>query len=382
MAALVTRVGCCEIGGTAVAEAWTTDQDDYSIDTVGSRPAAQLRVPVNSAVTLTGLVSTVTDQYVTITNTGTHTLTITDEDSSSAAANRIRTVTRGNLEVHPGMSVYLRRDSSISRWRVLDGTAVSYDTTPGPIQTVSTNQDDFTFTVPSPVQRLDITTAVTFTGVYLPPGLPAVEIWNVGTGTATFTHQGGGSIATNRITTPTAASFVLPPGGSMVLRRDPAGTGSRVPGGSAVLRPGSIALPAVTAPATPASGSVIYVDTADSILKAKDSAGSVTTLGGGDASEGTLAATGNNQGTAAAIVTDAVEVTGADNVKGVILPVGAAGSQVVVWNNSASSLNLYPPSGAELGLGGGANVPLLMAGNLRLLAVRLDATQWFHVTLS
>lgn len=68
-----------------------------------------------------------------------------------------------------------------------------------------------------------------------------------------------------------------------------------------------------------------------------------------------LAAAGTNQGTAAAITKQLMMVTGADNVKGVILPVSAQGEAIFVVNTSATNyLVVYPDSGATIN-GGSAN---------------------------
>lgn len=98
-------------------------------------------------------------------------------------------------------------------------------------------------------------------------------------------------------------------------------------------------------------------------------------LSGGSRTEGTLAATGSVQGDAAAIVTDAVEVSGADGTKGVILP-NTAGALVVVTNTSGvSSLKVYPNSGAQIG-SGGTNVAYTHLSGSTVLYARTSSTQW------
>lgn len=108
-----------------------------------------------------------------------------------------------------------------------------------------------------------------------------------------------------------------------------------------------------------------------------DGAGVMTEVGGatGGRTEGTLAATGTNQATAAQIVTDAVEVTGADGVKGVILK-NIAAAMIVIWNNGGGSdLFVYPPTGAQIG-GLGTNNPYTQGPGEFRLFTRATTTQW------
>lgn len=65
-----------------------------------------------------------------------------------------------------------------------------------------------------------------------------------------------------------------------------------------------------------------------------------------------LAATGSVQGDAALIGSGTVQVTAADGTKGVILPAANPGESVVIVNNSGSTLKVYPPSGAAIGVPG------------------------------
>ncbi len=107
------------------------------------------------------------------------------------------------------------------------------------------------------------------------------------------------------------------------------------------------------------------------------SGGAGVTSSGSTRTEGTLAATGSTQGTAAQIVTDAVEVTGADNTKGVILPNTTAGI-IIVWNNHPTGLLfIYPPSGAQLA-NQGTNTGVLFAATTITPFVRISSTQWSY----
>lgn len=71
----------------------------------------------------------------------------------------------------------------------------------------------------------------------------------------------------------------------------------------------------------------------------------------------TLAALGSIQGDAAPVVAQTSNVTGADNVKGVILPVSVAGQSRIVFNSGAAPLLVYPPTGGSID-GAAVNAPV------------------------
>ena len=87
---------------------------------------------------------------------------------------------------------------------------------------------------------------------------------------------------------------------------------------------------------------------AKDIMGAGFSGGQATGLGGQYAS---IAATGSAQGDAATLTASNVVVTAADGTKGVILN-GQVGDSVIVFNNSASTLKVYPPTGAAIAVPG------------------------------
>lgn len=103
----------------------------------------------------------------------------------------------------------------------------------------------------------------------------------------------------------------------------------------------------------------------------------ISAAGGDDEgvrTEGTLAAAGTNQGTAAAIVTDAVEVTGADGTKGVILESKVA-ALTVIWNHAAATLKVYPPSGQTIA-GQAANAAQDVGPGGCAMFARITSGQW------
>lgn len=151
-----------------------------------------------------------------------------------------------------------------------------------------------------------------------------------------------------------------------------------------VVSPGLIRLPETSEPAGNPAAGFGYFYLSSGVAYVKDSAGTVTALGGGGGgvgSEGTVAATGSVQGDAAAITENVTEVTGADGTKGVILTDGEA-AEYVVWNSDgANNLKVYPPSGHAIAqLATNANVTL--ANNAVWLFRRLSSDQWTYVVMT
>ncbi len=71
----------------------------------------------------------------------------------------------------------------------------------------------------------------------------------------------------------------------------------------------------------------------------------------GGTSNSTLASAGSVQGDATTVNASNVIVTGADGTKGVILAM-APGDSVTIFNNSGSSLKVWPMSGAAIAVPG------------------------------
>ena len=93
---------------------------------------------------------------------------------------------------------------------------------------------------------------------------------------------------------------------------------------------------------------------------------------------GTIAAAGNSQATATAIVDQVTYVTGADNTKGVVLPLAApAGSVFIVHNTgSATTLALYPNTSDKIN-GGTANAAVTVAAEETAILIQADSTNWY-----
>lgn len=91
----------------------------------------------------------------------------------------------------------------------------------------------------------------------------------------------------------------------------------------------------------------------------------------------TLAAAGNSQGTAAAIVAQVSIVTGADNTTAVRLPVAAAGQAYVVVNTVANKvLPVYPATGAQIN-GGGADAAFTLGPGQAAVFHCTAALTWY-----
>lgn len=79
------------------------------------------------------------------------------------------------------------------------------------------------------------------------------------------------------------------------------------------------------------------------------SAGQATAIGG---LGGSVAAAGSAQSDATEVKASISIVTAADGTKGVILPAGSVGDEFTLFNNTASTCKVYPPSGAAISVVG------------------------------
>ena len=92
----------------------------------------------------------------------------------------------------------------------------------------------------------------------------------------------------------------------------------------------------------------------------------------------TVAATGSNQGDAAAVADGFTLVTAADGTKGVKLPVAAAGGLCVLKNNAANLLKVYPNTDDKID-DGSANAAITVSAERAVVLVAYDATDWYSV---
>ena len=93
-----------------------------------------------------------------------------------------------------------------------------------------------------------------------------------------------------------------------------------------------------------------------------------------------VAATGTNQATAAALSYGANFVSAADGTKAVRLPAAAAGAVVIVKNEVAAILPVFPASGDAINALS-ANASLDMAASTSAVLVAKDATTWASIPL-
>lgn len=78
----------------------------------------------------------------------------------------------------------------------------------------------------------------------------------------------------------------------------------------------------------------------------------VTAIAGANGVPTSVAAAGSTQTDATLIGAGFNRVTGADGTKGVVLPAANPGESCIIVNDSASTLKVYPPSGAAIGVPG------------------------------
>ncbi len=93
-----------------------------------------------------------------------------------------------------------------------------------------------------------------------------------------------------------------------------------------------------------------------------------------------VAAAGTTQTDATLITQDIAIVTGASGTNGVRLPAAQPGDSVVIFNSSASSLLVYPPTGAAIavpGTGlGSANASYAHTTRAVVQYICISSTQW------
>lgn len=96
-----------------------------------------------------------------------------------------------------------------------------------------------------------------------------------------------------------------------------------------------------------------------------------------------VTAAGSSQSDAAALNASMAVVASADGAKGVILT-GQAGDEVWVFNNSASTLKVYPPTGAAISVAGtglgSANAAFSHLTYKAVIYKCFTSTQWIAVT--
>lgn len=132
--------------------------------------------------------------------------------------------------------------------------------------------------------------------------------------------------------------------------------------------------------ATHAAGD--FLQTSNNLSDVANPATALANLGGAGArTEGTLAAAGTTQGTAAAITHESTSVTGASGTNGVILPATASGIFVVLNSAAFNLVNIYPPVGAAFGTGI-VNAADSLGGNTARAYLRVSATSWWRVSMS
>lgn len=95
---------------------------------------------------------------------------------------------------------------------------------------------------------------------------------------------------------------------------------------------------------------------------------------------GTVAAAGSAQGDAAALPSTFNVVTAADGTKGVILPTAVAGMTIIVKNNAAAALKIYPATGAAINAIA-ANGAYSITNLTATMLIAQSATQWWSLPL-
>jgi hypothetical protein len=89
-----------------------------------------------------------------------------------------------------------------------------------------------------------------------------------------------------------------------------------------------------------------------------------------------LTAAGTTQGTALQLSRQINDVTTVAASSGVRLPTAVAGMRIIVRNSTATNLNVYPNTGAQI-QALGTNVANVLVGSTMLEYVAVSTTQWY-----
>jgi hypothetical protein len=95
---------------------------------------------------------------------------------------------------------------------------------------------------------------------------------------------------------------------------------------------------------------------------------------------GTVAAAGTNQATAAALDDGFTYVTGADDTKGVRLPVPEPGMVCKIKVGPGADLKVYPHVGGKIN-DGSSNAALTVVDDVCFEMIALDTTNWYSLPL-
>jgi hypothetical protein len=110
------------------------------------------------------------------------------------------------------------------------------------------------------------------------------------------------------------------------------------------------------------------------------SASDITTTGGLYLKSATVAAAGSTQANAAAVSDGFTLVSGADGTKGVVLPAAIAGRTVILKNNTAAVLKVWPASGDGINAIT-VDSNFTMTNLTACMYVAYDSTTWYSIPL-
>ena len=131
---------------------------------------------------------------------------------------------------------------------------------------------------------------------------------------------------------------------------------------------------------TTIDGAVIGGSTAGAGTFTTATAANVVSTGDLYIKSATVAAAGSTQANAAALAGGFSLVSGADATKGVLLPAAAAGRVVIIKNNAAAVLKVWPSSGDGINAIT-VDSNFTMASLTSCMYVAYDATTWYTVPL-
>jgi len=124
----------------------------------------------------------------------------------------------------------------------------------------------------------------------------------------------------------------------------------------------------------------VTINSGTATLQTLTVTGALTASGGVRLPVSTVAATGTNQATAAALGQGLNVVTGANGTTCVRLPTAVAGMVVIVKNTAAAALPIFPATGAAINAVA-ANSSYSITNLTSTMLVASSATQWYSVPL-
>ena len=151
------------------------------------------------------------------TNTGDQTITLTGDVTGSGTGSFVATLAASGVTAGTYTSVTVDAKGRVTAGTNPEGgSTANVVTTP---TTLSASVNDWSIGI-GDIFRVSASAAVNATGIVAGTSGQTALLVNVGSFAITLKHQSSSSTSANRVTTPWAGDFVIPPGGSAVICYD------------------------------------------------------------------------------------------------------------------------------------------------------------------